>query len=117
MNRTEEPPSRPAPPPARPVTRPSAAPISDSAGEHDWDPDRAGFSDIFGVTSPVGNDVPISLSSGSLVGLGTFSEDKMKETSNPPSPEIEDQVRMLQIYQTSNSYFFMNLSDNLYRSS
>ena len=70
--RPAEPPARPAPPPARPAPPPSL-PVKEEvvSTEPETEPDRGGFSDIFGVTSPMASDLPISLSSGSLVGLAT----------------------------------------------
>lgn len=67
--RPAEPPARPAPPPARPA--PPSIPVKEETTEPETEPDRGGFSDIFGVTSPIASDLPISLSSGSLVGLVT----------------------------------------------
>ena len=69
--RPAEPPARPAPPPARPAPPPSLPVKEVVSTEPETESDRGGFSDIFGVTSPMASDLPISLSSGSLVGLAT----------------------------------------------
>lgn len=56
------------PPPPVPRANPSL-PAQDSTGS-----DKAGFSDIFTVTSPIESDLPISSSSGSIVALAAAAD-------------------------------------------
>ena len=67
--RPAPPPARPAPPPSRPAPPSVPPPPTSAPAEKPEEPeDKAGFSDIFSASGPiVDSDMPISVSSGSLV--------------------------------------------------
>lgn len=99
-SRPSAPPGRPAAPPAKPPPpktsplppkRPPLPPAPAPAKKEDKtvakqdSSDKAGFSDIFAVTSPVESDLPISSSSGSLVALAKSAGTPAASDNKTPS--------------------------------
>ena len=88
------PPARPAPPPARPAPPPNRPappsvpppPTSASAEKPEEVEDKAGFSDIFSASGPiVDSDLPISVSTGSLVNAAAPNAEPAKQAMSSSS--------------------------------